>query len=330
MLGGREDAPALSALDCGARHEARQQRVLGKVLESPAAARVADEVRRAPEQNVEPPGARLRADALALPSGQREIEGRSQREIRRHRPPPSPRSDVTRIGDAERPVGLLQGRNAEPRGTPGTKPADPTAPSGFGLPPTARRGRHGRATAFRPASWARASAGRAPRRPRRRRRRGRPRAPPAGASRRPRRRRARKRRRARPMTTCASSRRPMQSPPPWPTRGAAKPTPSADLAVPALPVGLAQFAAQDLAGGVARNGGDEIDRLRRLVAGDALARPGDDRRPRPAPRRASARPPPSPPRPRSRRARRSRRRRRRRDGRRSRSPPRPDRRSRRR
>src|SRR4051812_39118807 len=43
----------------------------------------------------------------------------------------------------------------------------------------------------------------------------------------------------------------------------------------ALPVGLAQLAAQDLAGGVAGQDVDEVHRLGRLVAGDPLAGPGD-------------------------------------------------------
>src|SRR6478752_4001155 len=51
---------------------------------------------------------------------------------------------------------------------------------------------------------------------------------------------------------------------------------SIDPAVPSLPIGFAQFAPQDLPRDVARDGADEIDRLRGLEMGDALTRPGDD------------------------------------------------------
>src|SRR6516225_6341102 len=44
----------------------------------------------------------------------------------------------------------------------------------------------------------------------------------------------------------------------------------------ALPIALAQLALQDFAGGRARQCGDEVDRFRQLVTGDALARVGDD------------------------------------------------------
>src|SRR5580692_4033970 len=51
---------------------------------------------------------------------------------------------------------------------------------------------------------------------------------------------------------------------------------SVHLAILPRPKGIAQMAAQDLAGGVARQGFDEVDRLRRLEARDALAGEADD------------------------------------------------------
>ena len=50
---------------------------------------------------------------------------------------------------------------------------------------------------------------------------------------------------------------------------------SVDLALLVAPVGLAQFALQDLARRIARQRLDEVDRLRQLVAGDAFACPVD-------------------------------------------------------
>src|SRR5271156_4482033 len=51
---------------------------------------------------------------------------------------------------------------------------------------------------------------------------------------------------------------------------------SIDPAVAPFPIGLAQFAPQDLSREVARDGVDEIDRLRRLEIRDSAPRPGDD------------------------------------------------------
>src|SRR5260370_10972005 len=48
------------------------------------------------------------------------------------------------------------------------------------------------------------------------------------------------------------------------------------LAVFPRPIGIAQMAAQDLAGGIARQRLDEVDRLRRLEARDAFAGEVDD------------------------------------------------------
>src|SRR5258707_716079 len=53
-------------------------------------------------------------------------------------------------------------------------------------------------------------------------------------------------------------------------------TPSIHPAFPSRPVGIAQMAAQDLAGGIARQGFDEVDRLRCLEARDAFAGEADD------------------------------------------------------
>src|SRR6476620_2845280 len=51
---------------------------------------------------------------------------------------------------------------------------------------------------------------------------------------------------------------------------------SIHLPVLARPKGIAQMASQDLAGGVARQRLDEVDRLRRLEARDAFAGEADD------------------------------------------------------
>src|SRR5512147_484404 len=53
---------------------------------------------------------------------------------------------------------------------------------------------------------------------------------------------------------------------------------SVDAALLVAPVGLAQHALQDLAGGVARDRLEEVDRLRALVVRDAAAHELDDLR----------------------------------------------------
>ena len=89
---------------------------------------------------------------------------------------------------------------------------------------------------------------------------------------------------------------------------------SADPTVVALPVGLAQLPLEDLAGGVARQLVDEVDRRRALVVRQAGAGVGDDLGLADIGARRRGRRSPSPSRPSARGARRSRPPRRRRDG----------------
>ena len=63
------------AVDRGPGHQPRQQRVLGKIFEVAAAARVANEIGRAAEQDVEAFGSRLGRDRLALPPRKRQVPG---------------------------------------------------------------------------------------------------------------------------------------------------------------------------------------------------------------------------------------------------------------
>jgi hypothetical protein len=114
MLDGRQDMPALRAGDRCARHDAREQRVFGKIFEIAAAARVANEVDGAAEQQVEATGARLVRHRLTLAARQRLVPSRGERQIRRHRRRTFAAADVAGIGDAEFAVGLLQSRHAEP------------------------------------------------------------------------------------------------------------------------------------------------------------------------------------------------------------------------
>ena len=114
VLDGRQDAAVgLHAVDHRAGHQPGQQRILGKIFEVPPAARIANEVRVAAEQHVEPLGPRVRPDRFALAARQLEVPGRRQRQIGGHRRRRVAAPDVAWIGDAERTVGLLQGGNAE-------------------------------------------------------------------------------------------------------------------------------------------------------------------------------------------------------------------------
>ena len=110
------------------------RRVFGEILEIAAAARVADQIRRAAEQDVEAPGPGLGPDRFALPPRQRQVPGRSQREIGRHGRRRVAVPDVSWIGDAELGIGLLQRGDAEPR-NPGDVARRPDRALRFRLPP---------------------------------------------------------------------------------------------------------------------------------------------------------------------------------------------------
>ena len=115
MLDGREDMPALGAGDRRARHHAREQWVFREILEIAAAARIANEVHGAAEQDIEAAGARLTRHRFPLASRQRLVPSRGERQIRRHRGRAFAAADIAGIGYAEFAVGLLQSRHAEAR-----------------------------------------------------------------------------------------------------------------------------------------------------------------------------------------------------------------------
>ena len=160
MLDRRNDVMALRSGDRRARHEAGDQRVLGEILENSPAARVADQVRRPAEQDVEAPGPGLGADRRALPPRERQIPGGSQREIGRHGRRGVARPDVPRVRDAELGVGLLQRRNAEPRDSGDVAGRPDRSLRASAVRPMARRGsRRARETASPIASSAAARLG---------------------------------------------------------------------------------------------------------------------------------------------------------------------------
>ena len=99
-------APAISA---------GEQRVLGEIFEIAAAARVANEIRRAAKKDIEAFRARFGADCLALKPREAEVPGRGEGEIGRHRRRCIAAADVAGVGDAKLCVRFLQRRNAEAR-----------------------------------------------------------------------------------------------------------------------------------------------------------------------------------------------------------------------
>ena len=130
-----------------ARHHSGEQRVLGEIFKIAAAARVANEIRRAAKKHIEALRARFGADGLALKPRHARVPGRGESEIGRHRRRRVAGTDIARVGDAEFCVRLLQRGNAEARYRRARNPPSRSIHRAWACRPTAPRSRHGPATA---------------------------------------------------------------------------------------------------------------------------------------------------------------------------------------
>ena len=116
VLERRADVPALQAVDPRGREDSGQQRVLGEVLEVPAAERAALEVDAGPEQDRDVHRAALVAQGLAHPPQQVRVPGRGGGDGRREAGGRLAAQQVAGVGlqaHAVRPVGDGDGGEAD-------------------------------------------------------------------------------------------------------------------------------------------------------------------------------------------------------------------------
>lgn len=115
MLDGRDDALRLDAGDRVAGHYAGEQRVLADVFEIAPAARFANQVGSACKLHIEALGLRFAPDQCAAVVSELAAEGGAQHQRAGQTGRMVARAYAADIADPETGIGLLHGRNAQPR-----------------------------------------------------------------------------------------------------------------------------------------------------------------------------------------------------------------------